>query len=736
VFEDPSGITHHYEGPGWYIDDVQIIRQVEPIFSGSDDFESGWDGWFSDRGLWQLGTPTSGPDSAYSGSNCMATILGGNYPFRPDSRLISPVVDLGITAGDEEIVLRFWQHFNWAPSSDKGLVQINVYDDVDDIWSGWTTLTTYSLHTPVWHRARVDLTAYAGKRVRIGFLHDDVFEDPIGITNHYEGPGWYIDDVQIVHQARPLFSGSDDFESGWGGWYSNRGLWQLGTPTSGPGSAHSGSNCIATILAGNYPFRPDSRLISPVVDLETLAEDEEIVLRYWQHFAWAPSSDRGLVQISVYNDVDDIWSDWTTLTTYYLHTPVWHRARVDLTAYAGKRVRIGFLHDDVFEDPSGITNHYEGPGWYIDDVEIIRQHIPLLGCEDNFESGWGGWYSDRGIWQLGEPTSGPGSAYSESNLMATILDGNYPFRPDSRLITPVIDLEPFTRDDEILLRFWQHYNWYPSSDNGQIQVSVYDDTSHTWSDWTTLKTLTQHTPVWHRERVDLTAYAGKWIRVGLLHEDVFEDPSGITHHYESAGWYIDDVVLEPCDPTAVILADFSLSRSDDGVDVRWAISASAGEDDFRLVASLDGDEWKVPYHQEGTGSFVARDRSSALLGGASVTYTLFYRDSHGQWGQLAQHTISLAPPAVTRLLPPYPNPFNPRTTIRFTLSKQQPVRLSVHDARGREVMLLLQGEVAAGYRELAWEGRDTLGRRVASGVYVARLQTMEGLHTQRLVLLK
>jgi bacillopeptidase F len=116
------------------------------------------DDWFSDFGVWEVGTPTSGPDSAYGGTKCAGTVLAGNYPFGPDSRFMSPRIDLAQISGDEEIVLRYWQHFNWAPSSDNGRVQVQVYDFDSSTWSDWTTLATFTLHTPVWHRARVDLT--------------------------------------------------------------------------------------------------------------------------------------------------------------------------------------------------------------------------------------------------------------------------------------------------------------------------------------------------------------------------------------------------------------------------------------------------------------------------------------------------------------------------------------------------------------------------------------------------
>lgn len=69
-----------------------------------------------------------------------------------------------------------------------------------------------------------------------------------------------------------------------------------------------------------------------------------------------------------------------------------------------------------------------------------------------------------------------------------------------------------------------------------------------------------------------------------------------------------------------------------------------------------------------------------------------------------------------------PNPFNPRTSIAFSLDRPSVCTLTVHDLRGRTVAVLLEGEsLGAGFHQAAWDGRDAAGREAASGVYVARL---------------
>ncbi|MHB8080240.1 MAG: FlgD immunoglobulin-like domain containing protein, partial [Candidatus Krumholzibacteriia bacterium] len=92
------------------------------------------------------------------------------------------------------------------------------------------------------------------------------------------------------------------------------------------------------------------------------------------------------------------------------------------------------------------------------------------------------------------------------------------------------------------------------------------------------------------------------------------------------------------------------------------------------------------------------------------------------------------PPARARLAAPYPNPFNPRVTVPFTLARAGTVRLAVFDAAGRLVATLLDAARPAGEGRVVWDGRDAAGRPVASGVYYVELRS-EGAVGRRALLL-
>ena len=84
----------------------------------------------------------------------------------------------------------------------------------------------------------------------------------------------------------------------------------------------------------------------------------------------------------------------------------------------------------------------------------------------------------------------------------------------------------------------------------------------------------------------------------------------------------------------------------------------------------------------------------------------------------------------------FPNPFNPKTTIRFQLPEAGKVSLGIYDASGRLVRLIYDERMEAGDHAASWNGRDALGRPVVSGVYFARLSTPTEELSRRMVLLK
>ena len=94
------------------------------------------------------------------------------------------------------------------------------------------------------------------------------------------------------------------------------------------------------------------------------------------------------------------------------------------------------------------------------------------------------------------------------------------------------------------------------------------------------------------------------------------------------------------------------------------------------------------------------------------------------------------PVAATRMLPNVPNPFNPMTEIRFELDRPQQVRVTVYDVTGRLVKVLADGHMEAGPQTRIWQGRDSGGRQVPSGVYYVRMVAGDMIDHRKIMLLK
>ena len=98
-------------------------------------------------------------------------------------------------------------------------------------------------------------------------------------------------------------------------------------------------------------------------------------------------------------------------------------------------------------------------------------------------------------------------------------------------------------------------------------------------------------------------------------------------------------------------------------------------------------------------------------------------------------------PEMTVLLPNYPNPFNPETWIPYQLANASDVQITIYDTKGIVVRSLVLGHQAAGYytgksRAAYWDGRNSLGENVASGVYFYQLQSGEISPMRKMVILK
>ncbi len=165
----------------------------------------------------------------------------------------------------------------------------------------------------------------------------------------------------------------------------------------------------------------------------------------------------------------------------------------------------------------------------------------------------------------------------------------------------------------------------------------------------------------------------------------------------------------------------------------------------------DGISISIPYSDEWTesikgkyadfketniGIYEYRDGQWSYIGGEGSQGTVEAKtDAYGSLAVFynAEHQTL---PRKFALYKNYPNPFNPRTTIRFELAKTATVKLSIYNMLGQKIKTLVDGTIEAGYQKAVWNGTNESGQAVSSGLYLYSLESGNKRLTQKMLLVK
>ncbi len=109
--------------------------------------------------------------------------------------------------------------------------------------------------------------------------------------------------------------------------------------------------------------------------------------------------------------------------------------------------------------------------------------------------------------------------------------------------------------------------------------------------------------------------------------------------------------------------------------------------------------------------------------------------SNGAFSLEGSPTSAPPPPGLVGDHAAWPSPFNPKTTVGFTLAAATHLRVTVHDMQGRRLAVLDEGWREAGRIELEWNATDERGETLPGGVYLYRIHTATGSETGKMVLL-
>lgn len=187
----------------------------------------------------------------------------------------------------------------------------------------------------------------------------------------------------------------------------------------------------------------------------------------------------------------------------------------------------------------------------------------------------------------------------------------------------------------------------------------------------------------------------------------------------------------------VELTSFDGLVDGDDVVLNWRTASELNNAGFDVEFSTSADETfsKIGFVTGGGTANEAIDyqyrHAISGLEGQTVYYRLKQLDFDGAFEYSDVVAINLPTVAVATLHPAYPNPFNPSTTLSFTLPVEGKINLTIYDAMGRQVQELIDGVLPAGYHTRAFEATG-----MANGTYIYRLETPAQTLTGSVLLLK
>jgi hypothetical protein len=238
-------------------------------------------------------------------------------------------------------------------------------------------------------------------------------------------------------------------------------------------------------------------------------------------------------------------------------------------------------------------------------------------------------------------------------------------------------------------------------------------------------------------QTDLVIYEGSTLRIEY---DLTSEVAGLLDlnsngwfgrlqsepHHAVGGWLEEDHSLQ-FGQTPLTLQSFEVTDAGGHLALAWSLILEGENEEFRLQRG-DGPD---PHASRPLGEPIATgagdyrfDDHGALLG-RDYWYWIVILDADGDparyLGPATGHLAGMTPP-LRPTLSSYPNPFNPRTVLRFHLPEAGRGNLAVYDARGRRLRVLASGVLDAGDQEWVWDGRDDTGGELPSGAYFARLK--------------
>jgi hypothetical protein len=349
---------------------------------------------------------------------------------------------------------------------------------------------------------------------------------------------------------------------------------------------------------------------------------------------------------------------------------------------------------------------------------------PVQLFTDDMESGTGNWTTE-GSWGLtaSEAHSGsysltdsPGGSYPDQSSTAAYLNGSFKATG---------------------LSFWHRYGIESGYDYGRVQISA------DGGPWTTLGSYTGNSG-WVQASFDLSEFAGQDISIRF----VMETDYSVTDD----GWYIDDVTLTGNPSVSLAMGTPQPISPSEGSSVGALPLFTVAPGTKQLVESV---YYGFKVYSDQLCTDLVSSGANIPEGGATTSWTSPTLPDGSYWwrawaGDGIERTplsqpvgftvngVSAVGDAVINgpRLKVLGNVTGSASRFELSLPGQANVTVDIHDARGARIRQLFTGSMSGGSRVIVWDGRDSHGQAVASGVYFVRMDTGRESLTDRVVIVR
>ena len=190
----------------------------------------------------------------------------------------------------------------------------------------------------------------------------------------------------------------------------------------------------------------------------------------------------------------------------------------------------------------------------------------------------------------------------------------------------------------------------------------------------------------------------------------------------------------PFIPVPVELTSFSAAAEGNKVILYWTTASETNNSGFSIERKCINSEYSEIGFVRGFGTTTEPESYSftdANVLSGKYTYRLKQIDFDGSYEYSPRVEVEVTAPFEFVLEQNFPNPFNPATTIRYSLPKTSKVQIKIFDVLGSEIGTLINEEKPAGTYELTWKAAD-----LPSGVYFYQIKAGEFTGTKKMILLR